>query len=86
MITSYDLESVFDPSDLNAASGVAVASLKLMRLAQLVIETDDKGLLMGRDQKSDLSVAILECARELGLLNSWASAEEIDRFRNNLKE
>jgi hypothetical protein len=78
------LELQFDPSDSDRAMRLAYKILTLMRRVQGAIETDNNNLLMGRDQKGDLSSSILEIATQLGLLSTWASGAEIEQFRNEL--
>ena len=83
MTLAEQLENNFDPSDVDGAMQLAYKSLTLAKLAQEAIETDNVGLRMGRDQKGFLNSAILEVAIQLGLLDSWACAEEIQRFRTS---
>lgn len=79
-----EVERSLDPSDLNKCIDIARKSLRLMCEAQYAIVTDDSGLRMGRDQKSDLSVAIYDLAKELGLLDSWANAEAVEKLCKRL--
>jgi hypothetical protein len=84
MSLKRELESKFDPSDVDAAQQIAYKALVLMERAQMAIKTDNDGLRMGRDQKSDLNVAILELAQSMNLLGCWATGEEVQKFRNDL--
>lgn len=81
-----EVESNFDPSDTNKAMDIAMRALRLMCKAQFAIDADNDGLRMGRDQKSDLSMAIMDAAKTLGLLDSWANAEEVEALRKRLHE
>lgn len=79
-----EVEQYLDPTDANKTIDIALKSLRLMCKAQFAIDSDNDGLRMGRDQKSDLAVTILDLAKELGLLDSWADAQAVQKLCKRL--
>ena len=78
------MEMNFDPTDSNAASDVAEGALKVMEIAARALRDNHAGMRMGRDNATELSVAIMETAKAMGLLGYHFSAKESEELFEEL--
>ncbi len=74
-----------DPTDANYCMEVLDVGRKLAKWAQIAINTDNQNMHMGRDDKRELAMAVLDYGR---LIRAWdygsPSAEEAQEFRESI--
>lgn len=77
----------FDPTDANAASDVAFASVKVLRYVARALWAEHHGMRMGRDDSRELGVALNQLCSSLHLLPfRWSGADSDALYARLLAE
>jgi hypothetical protein len=77
----------FDPTDANASSDVAFASVKVLQYVARALWAEHHGMRMGRDDSRELGVALNHLAASLRLLPSrWNGADSDALYARLLAE
>ena len=87
MTIKEQVDIEFDPTDSNACADVVEASVKILKLVARALWANNHNMRMGRDDASELGVAMNELGHALNLLPyRWNGAESEAFFRRLLSE